>query len=190
MMARPGARGEVRPCQLINLIRTGLAASREGHNLQKLHQSSLTRGANDDINHWKDGYFWKHSFGWSVPINGMTGSLFVKVFWSAECPGSGLFISIYHLAGTRHKCPGETHSPGVYDFLSFQFSLIASLCRDTGLESGPGTEGHLGVIEIIKAPLSRLTGSDTNPVTANCDLSGSHLLQYFMHFYLSCFSRR
>ena len=67
----------------------------------------------------------------------MTGSLFVKVFWSAECPGSGLFISIYHLAGTRHNCPGETHSPGVYDFLSFQFSLIASLRVVTqGLESG------------------------------------------------------
>ena len=66
----------------------------------------------------------------------MTGSLFVKVFWSAECPGSGLFISIYHLAGTRHKCPGETHSPGVYDFLSFQFSLIASPCRDTDTRTG------------------------------------------------------
>ena len=124
-------RGRVRRCQLINLIRTSL----EGRT-----QTAKTRPILSDqgCQWWYKSlkrYFWKDIFGWSMPINGMTGSLFVKVFWSAECPRvRAVYLNLpfsWHASSvTKPVTRLVSHSPGVYDFLSFQFSLIASLCRD------------------------------------------------------------
>ena len=122
---QPSQRGRVRRCQLINLIRTGLGGDRT--------QTAKTPPILSDqgCQWWYKSpkrYFWKDIFGWSMPINGSTGSLFVKVFWSAECPRvRAVYLNLpfsWHASSLCDQACPETGQSFTGGLRLFKFSVF------------------------------------------------------------------
>lgn len=133
-----------------------------------------------------------------MPINGMTGSLFVKVFLVcrvSQCPMAvylNLPFSWHASSVTKPVPPGQSFTGGLrlFKFSVFTDRICVSWQRETGVWAG-GAEGHLGVIEIIKARLSRLSPSLTlTPPPQTATSQGRTECSAICISIFSCFSRR
>ena len=112
MITRPGHPGSRAGCQLINLIRTSLQGESDS---AKTTSVPLLSGDTKNINQL---IFRKHISGCFMTINGMAGSLFVKVFWS---PRRAVYLNLpILLARVLSRWPVTSlSSPVIQSFMTF-----------------------------------------------------------------------